>query len=148
MATVQLLKKNLIALKGTETELAIKSINENEQAALTMVRAQLAEGIQSDGNKSVFQYKPLTIAIKKTKTGLASVTDHLTNFDTGESYRRLYMQADSSQVEFGTKTEKEDAISERMDGFAFRLTIENKNDFIRENAFITFIKYIKDRLKL
>lgn len=143
-----MLKKNLIALKGTETELAIKSINENEQAALTMVRAQLAEGMQSDGNKSVFKYKPITIAIKKTKTGLSSVTDHLTNYDTGESYRQLYMEASTSQIEFGTKTNLEDEISYRMEGFAFGLTVDNRNEFIKNNAFITFIKYVKDRLKL
>jgi hypothetical protein len=127
--------------------LAIKALQSNEKVATDLIASQLALGIKSDGSKSDFIYAPFTIAVKKTKSGLASVVSHLTNFDTGESYAKLYMDVSKSGVEFGTNTDKEESISERMDGKAFKPNKENKEELIRQFAKPTFIKNVKEFIK-
>ena len=81
-------------------------------------------------------------------SGLAGITDHLTNYDTGESYRGLYMKVKGNEVEFGTTTDKETDISNRMNKKAFGLTPENKIDFIKQFALPIFIKKVRQKLKL
>lgn len=138
----------MLALKGKETELAIQALNLNSDVAADLNASQLAQGIMKDGTKSGFQYAALTIAIKSEKSGLSAVTDHLTNYDTGESYKKLYMKASGDQVEFGTRTDKEADISKRMKKKAFGLTPENKEELIRLHAQRTLNKLAKETLKL
>jgi hypothetical protein len=128
--------------------IAKQSLSDNLEFAIEYNASQLAQGLQKDGTKSDFTYAPFTIASKRSKSGLASVTDRLTNYDTGESYRQLYAKIEGSKIIFGTKTNKEGSISARMDGKGFGLTPDNKEEFIRQNVRFNFIKKIKDILKL
>jgi hypothetical protein len=148
MATIQQLKKRFIALKGREMEFAAIALQQSEEFALDLVAGQLAQGIKSDGTKANFSYAPSTIASKNQRTGLSSVTSHLTNYDTGESYRGLYMLVNGDNVKFGTHTDKEDAISERMDGEAFRPTKQNKEDLVREKMQPIFLKLVREAVKI
>lgn len=128
--------------------MAKESLSENIEVAVDLIAGQLAQGIMKDGNKSDYPYSPFTIASKKGKSGLSGVTAYLTNFDTGESYRQLYGKVQSSSIEFGTKTDKDEAISARMDGKAFGLAPESKEEFIRQHVKGSFIKKVKDIVKL
>lgn len=120
------------------------------------IAEQLAHGVLKDGSRSDFVYSPITVEIKKTKSGLSSVTSHLTNYDTGESYRKLYAKViyqDSftsaqSSIKFGTNSGLEDEISARMKNKAFGLTPENKREFIRSHAAAEFIKIMRNELGL
>ena len=148
MASLQEVRLRFEALKGREIEFASQALTEcSEQAANFMV-AQLAEGIESDGSKVSFSYAPMTIASKKNKSGLSSVTDHLTNYDTGESYRQLYEKVQGNKIIFGTTTDKEESINQRMDGKAFGLTNDHKEEFLKQNVFPLFAKKILQFLKL
>lgn len=132
------------ALDGNEMLLAADAINENSEVAKDLVAEQLAKGIKSDGEPANFTYSPWTIAIKRTRTGLAAVTDHLTNYDTGESYRELYFKVNGNEVEAGTNTDKEEAISDRMDGQAFMLSPEQQSIFIKDfvqNSYNKAVRY-------
>jgi hypothetical protein len=126
--------------------IASTALQDNEKIATDLVASQLAQGIKSDGSKADYPYSPLTIAIKKTRSGLSSVTSHLTNYDTGESYKKLFMKVDKSNVLFGTNTDKEESISDRMDGLAFKPTQDNKEELIRQHVQRSFIEKIKKAL--
>jgi hypothetical protein len=56
----------------------------------------------------------------------------LTNYDTGESYRNLYAKANGDTIEYGTDTDKEDSISDRMNGKAFALSRESREIFVKD----------------
>lgn len=148
MASLADLKKRFQGLQGKEIDLAAKAIDSTGEFAADLNAAQLAEGLKSDGSKASFTYTPLTIAIKKTRTGLAAVTTHLTNYDTGESYEKLYEKVEGNKVIFGTGTDKEAEISERMDDKAFGLSNDNKEIFMKENVRPAFSKLVREFLKL
>jgi len=148
MANIQDIKKRLLELQGKEFDIAVGVISDNATAIEDTVRGQLAQGIKSDGKLAVFTYAPLTIAHKKRLTGLAGVYSHLTNYDTGESYRGLYATVDGNSIKFGTSSSKEDAISDRMDGKAFSPTAGNKANLIENKLQPQFIAAIRNIVKL
>jgi hypothetical protein len=148
MATISELKKRLLSLQGKEPEIATDSIAENLNDAVQLNRGQLSLGIKKDGSESNFSYAPFTIAVKKGKPGLSGVTDRLTNYDTGESYKNMYAKVDGEKIEFGTTTDKENSISERMEGMAFGLTKESRVEFIKDSVQADFNKKMKQFLKL
>lgn len=122
---------------------------ENLDVAADLIAGQLAQGLMKDGTKSDFSYSPFTIAIKKNnRTGLAAITSHLTNYDTGESYRQLYGKVKGFLVEFGTTTDKEDSISDRMEGKAFGLSPDSQDDWIRQHVQNSFNQIVKEYLQL
>lgn len=148
MASLNSLKERFKKLQGQEIVLAAKAINGAGELAADLNASQLAQGLKNDGSAATFSYTPLTIAIKRTKTGLASVTDYLTNYDTGESYRRLYEKVEGKKVKFGTGTDKEEAISERMDGKAFGLTQNSKEIFMQQKVSPDFVKSVREFVML
>lgn len=148
MATLQTIKKRVLELRGKELSFAKASINENIEIAADLNREQLAQGLLKDGTFSDYPYSPLTIAIKKGRSGIAGITDHLTNYDTGESYQKLYAKVEGDKIIFGTTSDKESAISDRMEGKAFGLAPEEKTDFIREYIKPNFRLKINSILKL
>ena len=124
-------------------ELAIQAISENLDVAAGLIAVQLSQGLKKDGTKSDFSYSPFTIAVKKkNRTGLAAVTEYLTNYDTGESYKQLYGKVKGFLVEFGTKTDKDDAISQRMEGKAFGLTPDSSEEWIRQHVQQAFMELV------
>lgn len=146
MSSLQQLKSKVLNLKGKEVELAVMAIKDNEAVLPDFVASQLAQGVMKDGKKSSFKYSPFTIAAKQGRSGLSGVTEYLTNYDTGESYRKLYARTESDKIVFGTRSNKEEDISKRMRGKAFGLTPENREEFLRGHAFPDFMKRIKQQL--
>jgi hypothetical protein len=148
MATLKDIQKRFSSLAEREMDYVATALQDSEEVAASLIASQLAFGVKSDGDQSDYPYSPLTIALKKGKSGLSGVTAYLTNYDSGESYRKLYMRVEGEDVIFGTDTDKEDAISERMDGMAFRPTQENKEELIAQTVQPNFNKRIKEFLKL
>lgn len=137
------LKKRLLAFKGTESGLALEALNDNAQLIADANKIQLEFGIKTDGQKSDFKYAASTIALKKKRSGIAGITNHLTNFDTGESYEELFAEFKPDHAIFGTKTDKEQAIIERMDGKAFGLTDDNKKILMQDEIKKSFIQKVR-----
>lgn len=148
MATLKQVRARFEKLRGQESALVVEAINENHEVAEQMIAEQLAHGIKSDGTVSDFTYSPFTIASKKGKPGLSGEYRFLTNFDTGESYQNIFVKADASGVEFGTKTTKEADISDHMDGMAFRPTQENKEEWIAQHVEVSFVKKVRELVEL
>jgi len=143
MASLSQLKAKFQSLRGREIDLAAEAIDTAGEFAAQLNAAQLAQGIKADGSKANFTYAPVTIAQKQGKPGLAGVTDRLTNYDTGESYAKLYEKVSGNKVIFGTGSDKEDAISERMDGEAFGLTRDSKADFLHDQVAPDFARRVR-----
>lgn len=148
MASLKEIVERFRALRGREMEFAAKAIAKNEDVAVQMVAEQLAKGIKSDGSEANFTYAPFTIAQKRNRPGLSGVTDHLTNYDTGASYKGLYFRVEGANVVAGTTTDKEESILDRMDGLAFIPTPDNKQEFIKEHVQKTYNADVKAFLKL
>ena len=148
MASLNSLKERFLKLQGREITLAAEAITDSHNLAEDLNADQLAKGIKVDGTAANFTYSPMTIAIKKQRSGLASVTDHLTNYDTGESYRQLFEKVENKKVIFGTGTDKEDSISDRMDDRAFGLTKDNKEIFMKDGVLPKFFSLIHSELKI
>ena len=120
-----------------------EAMSDKEQEAANFNAKQLSEGLKTNGVKSNFVYAFSTVKSKRGQSGLSGVTDHLTNYDTGDSYNNLYQRVSGNKVIFGTTTDKEEAISKRMDNLAFGLTTENKSDFLKQDVNPLFIEKIK-----
>lgn len=148
MATVKQMLERLEVYKAQIAELAEQAFNINSKTAADLNASQLAQGLKTDGEQSDYPYAPLTIAIKRGKPGLSGVTSYLTNYDTGESYRRLYAIANGGRIEYGTKTDKSEAISERMDGKAFGLTNENREEMLNQFVRPSYQGLVKGILKI
>lgn len=148
MATLQQIKQRFQGLKSQHSRFVVDALNETSEKQVNLVAGQLARGIKSDGTKSDFTYTPATIAMKKQRSGLASEVRWVTNYNTGESYLKMYMKANQGRVEFGTHTDKEAAIMDRMDGLAFRPTNESKTTYITENAMPVFVSKVRNFLKM
>ena len=148
MASLNQLRQNFLNLKGKEMFIAGQAIGEKSEEAANFNALQLAQGLKNDGTKAVFSYAPFTIAAKRGKSGLSGVTSHLTNFDTGESYRQLFEKVEGNKVIFGTTSGLQDEIDKRMDGKAFGLDADNKAEFLKLNVSPLFVQKIKSLLKL
>jgi hypothetical protein len=148
MASLSAIKERFVKLQGQEITLAAAAINENGEFAADLNADQLAKGLKVDGTAANFTYSPFTIAVKRTKSGLASITSHLTNYDTGESYNKLYEKVVGKKVIFGTGTDKEADISDRMDNEAFGLTPDNKEIFMKEKVRPDFVKRVRNFVNL
>lgn len=103
MADALDLLENLEALNIKQ--IAIDTIQKNKEVMADLVATQLSQGVRSDGSEILPSYTPLTIELKKQKSGLAGVTDRVTLFDTGEHYKELYVEVKGEDMEYGSRVE-------------------------------------------
>jgi hypothetical protein len=133
MATGLDLLENLEALDPEAV--AIEVLEENTNVMADLIAGQLAQGLRSDGSEILPSYAPLTIELKKNKSGLAGVTDHVTLFDTGSHYEKLYTEVKGDELEYGSKDNKSAGLQEKYDrkgksskGSIYGLTEDSKDD--------------------
>jgi len=77
-------------------------------------KSQISEGRKPDGTGinrvgTGEEYRPYTIKVKKTKSGLSGVYDHVTLYDTGSFYEGIAAKVGSSEIEVignDSKTDK------------------------------------------
>lgn len=116
-------------------EIAGESVTDNAELIADLNADQLAHGIRADGSQTLPAYKSLTIAIKKTKSGLAAITDRVTLFDTGDFYRNLYAEVQGEFIEYGSRDEKAPKLEKKYSdkrgkGSIFGLTEDSKDELI------------------
>lgn len=122
-------------------QIAVDSFNEVKEIAADLNATQLSQGVRSDGSELLPSYAPLTIELKKQKSGLASVTDHVTLFDTGEFYRELYAEAQGDDIEYGSKNEKAEKLNKKYStrrGSIFGLDDDTSDDLVEGHLKPTF----------
>ena len=124
----------LDALKSLDLEaIARESLEENAEVMADLNAEQLARGLRADGSEILPLYKPLTIEIKQTKSGLAAVTDHVTLFDTGSHYRELYAEVQGDEIEYGSRDEKSAKLQKKYStskGPIYGLTTDSKDELM------------------
>lgn len=106
---------------------ALGSVREQIHLALDYnTESQLYErGIDADG-KSLGEYSPVTIEIKKVK---GQPTDRVTLKDEGDFHRGFFATTDKFPVVFGSSDPKADMLEDTY-GNIFGLTTDNKRAFV------------------
>jgi hypothetical protein len=144
MASLNDIRKKLEQLNRDKILEIVGTILNDSYEAGKLNRAQLAKGIDAQGKEIDYTYSAQTIARKKKKSGLSGVYKHLTNYDTGDSYEALYIKVEKDKIIFGTDTDKDQWINNRMKGKAFGLSPESKEIFLVEELKPEFIKVIRE----
>ena len=92
---------------------AAETIEEKGEVMADLNAEQLAQGLRSDGTEILPDYAPLTVELKKEKSGLAAVTDHVTLYDTGSFYRQLVAEVQGDAIIYDSRDEKADDLDEK-----------------------------------
>lgn len=98
---------------------------------------QLAQGLRADGSELLPSYTPLTIELKKHKSGLAAVTSHVTLFDTGDFYRSLHAEVKGDRLVYSDTDEKFEKLNKKFStskGSILGLTKDSKGELV--NSFL------------
>lgn len=122
-------------------QIAVDSFNEVKEVAADLIATQLSQGLRSDGSELLPSYAPLTIELKKQKSGLASVTDHVTLFDTGDFYQEIYAVAEGDDIEYGSKNEKAEKLNKKYStskGSIFGLDDDSADELVEGHLKPTF----------
>jgi hypothetical protein len=101
--------------------ISVETIDENSSVIADLNAAQMAKGKRSTGTDINPQYHPLTIELKKGRSGLAGVTDHVTLFDTGSFYHNMYAQVKGDEIEYGSKDFKSEKLEKKYGSTIFGL---------------------------
>jgi len=114
-------------------DLCIETAKDNEDEMVKLNEDQLAAGLRANDTDIEPLYRPYTIFIKETqKTGLASVTDVVTLFDTGAHYAGLYAEVKGSIIEYGSKDSKSADLQEKY-GKIYGLNTDSRDVLIEEH---------------
>jgi hypothetical protein len=108
--------------------IAREALAGNTERIADLNAGQLAQGVRSTGSEILPEYRGLTIEIKRGKSGLAAVTDHVTLFDTGAFYRSLYAQVMGDEIEYGARDEKAEKLAKKYKPTIFGLTLDSRDD--------------------
>lgn len=98
------------------TQLAEESLNATSEPAVDIIAGQLAMGMRADGTEITPSYSPLTIELKKKKSGLSAITDRVTLYDTGQYYAGLYQVAKAGKITWGSRDSKADKLQQKYAG--------------------------------
>jgi hypothetical protein len=109
------------------------AINETAKTGADILAAQLASGVDGNGN-SLKPYAPLTVQIKKKYgKGLGAVTDRRTLFMTGKHYTDLYVSAKAGELMIGSDDPKSKFIQDREGEAIYKLNSDSKEDYAQEH---------------
>lgn len=109
------------------------AINETAKQGADVLAAQLATGVNGNGN-SLKPYAPLTVQIKKKYgKGLGAVTDRRTLYMTGKHYADLYVTAKAGELLMGSDDPKSKFIQEREGDAIYKLNSDSKEDYAQEH---------------
>lgn len=128
-------------------ELAIEAAKDGEQEMVNAMENQLSQGLRADGTDIAPPYTPFTIMMKEQKSGLSSVTDVVTLFDTGSHYAKLYVDVQADFIEYGSKDVKSPALQKKY-GRIYGLTEESIDDFIEDFLDERFKSKVERRIGL
>jgi diphthamide synthase (EF-2-diphthine--ammonia ligase) len=125
----------------------VETLRENEKVMADLNASQMAQGKRATGTDIRPDYKPLTIALKEGKFGLAGVTDHVTLYNTGSHYQKLYAEVEGDEIEYGSKDSKSESLQEKY-GAIYGLTDDSLDDLVEGHVRSDYVKKISDQLGL
>lgn len=112
-------------------DIAARSIEDNRESIADMNAAQMAQGLRADGSEILPYYADLTISMKKKRSGLSGVFDHVTLYNTGAHYAGLYAEVKGDEIEYGSRDEKSEALQKKYStakGSIYGLTTDSKEE--------------------
>jgi hypothetical protein len=124
-------------------QVAIEALRDNEEIMADLNAGQMAKGKRATGTDIKPAYAPLTIELKKEKSGLASVTDRVTLYDTGSHYRNLYADVKGDEIEYGSKDPKSEDLQKKY-GAIYGLTNDSKEELIEGHLEGDFYDKVKE----
>lgn len=106
-------------------------ITEHKDKLADLQAEQLAQGLNSKGEKIGPEYRPFTIQKKKSEgVGLGRVTDRVTFFQTGELYRKLRAEIRVSAFAIKADSFKFDKMIKRSGVNTVGLNDDSREKFI------------------
>lgn len=118
------LQKNIAALDVVD--LAVEILDEMSVFIADLNREQMASGIRGDGSDITPEYTFVTKDIKDRKSGLASVIDHVTLYDTGAFHKSVVAQIFPDEVILDATDPKLSDLEEKYGKEILGLTEENQ----------------------
>lgn len=119
------------------------AIENTADAAATVQRGQLFQGIGADGEPIVPPYTPRTVAIKSRK---GQVTDRVTLRDTGDFYRGILIDVRQDIFTIQSADEKNISLQQKYGTKIFGLATPARIEYIRTLR-PEFIRQIKSFLQ-
>lgn len=111
--------------------LAVETATEAEPDMVEAMQSQLSEGRRADGSEISPPYAPFTIEQKEKKTGLASVVDVVTLFDTGSHYAGLFAKVQDDVIDYGSTDKKSASLQDRY-GKIYGLDEESREGLVED----------------
>jgi len=126
------LQKKIEALERFDFKAeALVAINSGKDKLADLQAEQLAQGLDSNGQKIGPAYSPFTIAKKKSEgVGLGRVTSVITFFDTGDLYKSLRAEIRSSSFSIKSNSFKFDKMVKRSGVNTVGLNDESREKFV------------------
>lgn len=121
--------------------IAAEATEEAEPQIVDAMADQLSQGRRADGSNISPPYAPFTIREKEKKTGLASVTDVVTLFDTGAHYAGLFAEVQGDLIEYGSRDPKTAPLQEKY-GNIYGLDEEARTEVVEDYIEPRFISKI------
>jgi hypothetical protein len=122
----------------------------NKEFLADLLKKQLRVGLDGNGNKVTIRgrskYSAFTIEEKKQKSGLASVTEVITNYDTGDFYRGITPYTDGKRLFFDSSVPYFDEIVKQSGGIIMKLNKSNLELFIKTKLRPELIRRMKNGL--
>jgi hypothetical protein len=88
-------------------DIAVEVLEELEDYIADLNRSQLAtKGINSDGSDIAPEYSPVTEILKRSKSGTAGITGHVTLFDSGNLHKSIFAEIFPDEVVMDATDEK------------------------------------------
>lgn len=112
-------------------DIAARSIEDNRESIADMNAAQMAQGLRADGSEILPSYADLTISMKKKRSGLSGVFDHVTLYNTGAHYAGLYAEVKGDEIEYGSRDEKSAVLQKKYNtakGSIYGLSTDSRED--------------------
>lgn len=112
-------------------DIAARSIEDNRESIADMNAAQMAQGLRADGSEILPYYADLTISMKKKRSGLSGVFDHVTLYNTGAHYAGLYAEVKGDEIEYGSRDEKSAVLQKKYNtakGSIYGLSTDSRED--------------------
>lgn len=116
-------------LEGLDIEeISAQVVQDNSEIIADLNAGQLAQGIRADSKPILPEYSPLTVQLKKEKSGLSAVTDHVTLFDKGDFYKGLEVLVKGTEIDYGSNDPKSGKLQTKYGDQIFGLTEDSADE--------------------
>lgn len=110
-----------------------KALTKNTELIADMNAARIVQGRRANGSEILPEYAPLTIEIKKTKSGPSAITDHVTLYDEGHFIQKVYAEMKGDELEQGSKDVKSESLEKKYGATIFGTSEEDQEELVNQN---------------